>query len=144
MAKYVEDFNEWALSMYDEYKRVSHTNYSRWKVYRYVNRDNIKTILVDLKKGKCGNAKASREKYNEKIGIGVAWARLREHEIPKERKSMTLEELPNGEKFCVPANTKAIFTKIGEIPSTTRIVIYDEEDGGIAQFNKDMIIYKMN
>jgi len=144
MAKYVENFNDWALGMYDEYMRILKNNRTRWTVGHYTDTYSIVTTLTDLKRGKCGSAKVWRKDYDEKIGIGVAWARLREYEVPKERKPITLKELSNGEKFCVPSNTRIIFTKIGEIPSTTRIVIYDEEDGGIAQFNKDMIVYKIN
>lgn len=144
MTKYVENFNDWALGMCNEYMRISKRNRSRWVVRRYVDRYNIITTVIDLKKGKCGSAKVLGKEYNEKIGVGVAWARLRDYEVPKERKPITLKELSNGEKFCLPSNTRFIFTKIGEIPSTTRIVIYNEENDGIAQFNKNTIVYKIN
>ena len=142
MAKYVENFNEWALSMYDEYKRVSQTNYSRWKVYRYDNVNSIKTILIDLKKGKCGTAKVSREEYKQDIGIGVAWARLRGYEVPKERKPITLKNFPNGEKFCPLFNIETVYIKIGENPSTEKIVVYNEENSLLDEFSTYITVYK--
>lgn len=144
MVKYVENFNEWALSMYDEYKRISHTNYSRWKVYRYVNRDSIRTILVDLKKGKCGNAKVSREEYNEKIGIGVAWARLRGHEVPEERKKTMLKNLADYDKFSVITLENVVFIKIGDIPETKDVAVYDSKKRILFRLSEGTMVYKMN
>ena len=115
MAKYVEDFNKWALSMYDEYMRVSQTNCPRWKEYRYAVKDSIRTTILDLKKGKSGSSRCHKEDFSMRIGIGVAWARLRGYEVPKERKPITLKNLPNGEKFCPLFNIETVYIKIGKI-----------------------------
>jgi hypothetical protein len=141
MAKYVENFNEWALSMYREYVRISNSNTSRWKVFGYGEKDSIQIVLIDLKKGKCGKARVSKGKYIEAVGIGVAWARLRNYEIPKERKSITLKNFPNGEKFCPLFNIETVYIKIGENPSTEKIVVYNEENGLLDEFSRYITVY---
>lgn len=142
MAKYVENFNEWALGMYDEYMRVSKPNRARWKVCHYVDRYSIRTTLIDLKKGKCGTARATGTEYKEKVGVGVAWARLRGYEVPKERKPITLKALPNGEKFYPLFNIETVYIKIGENPSTAKIVVYNEENRLFDEFSTYITVYK--
>ena len=142
MAKYVEDFNEWALSMYDEYMRVSKPNRTRWAVALYADRGSVKTTVIDLKKGKCGKARATGKEHKEKVGVGVAWARLRGYEVPKERKPITLKNLPNGEKFCPLFNIETVYIKIGENPSTAKIVVYNEENSLLDEFSTYITVYK--
>ena len=142
MAKYVEDVNKWALDMYTEYKRISATNLDRWRVHLYADKGSIRTILIDLKKGKCGSTRVSGDEYKKEIGIGVAWARLRGHEVPKERKPITLKNLPNGEKFCPLFNIETVYIRIGENPSTAKIVVYNEENRLFDEFSTYITVYK--
>ena len=144
MAKYVDDFNEWALSMYDEYMRVSRPNLARWKVYRYVDRYSVKTTLIDLKKGKCGTARATGTEYKEKVGIGVAWARLRGYEVPKERKKTMLKNLADYDKFNVITLENMDLIKIGNIPETKDAAVYDIKKGILLKLSECTMVYKIN
>ena len=147
MAKYVEDFNEWALSMYDEYMKVSRQNRARWKVCRYVDKYSVVTTLIDLKEGKCGSAKAMGKEYREKVGIGVAWARLRGYEVPKERKKTKLEDLADYDKFSLFSLVELediVCIKIGEIPETKEIVIYEIKENALHRLDRCIMVYKMN
>jgi hypothetical protein len=144
MAKYVEDFNEWALSMYDEYKRVFQTNSARWMVSHYSDKNSTTTTLIDLKKGKCGSAKASKKEYRVSVGIGVAWARLRGYEVPKERKKTMLKNLADYDKFHVVTLENMDLIKIGDIPKTKDVAVYDIKKDILIRINKDIMVYKIN
>ena len=97
--KYVENFNDWALKMYEEYRAIRNTNPPRWCISVYEENYSITLVLVDLKKKKTGFAKVSEEEYDRTIGIGVAYARLRGYEVPKERKTQELRTLKNQQYF---------------------------------------------
>lgn len=97
--KFVEDFNEWALKMYEEYRTIRNTNPSRWCISVYSENYSMILGLIDLKKKKSGFAKVPEEKYDRMIGIGVAYARLRGYEVPKERKMQELSTLKNQQYF---------------------------------------------
>ena len=144
MAKYVEDFNEWALSMYDEYMKVSRQNRARWKVCRYVDKYSVVTTLIDLKEGKCGSAKAMGKEYKEKVGIGVAWARLRDYEVPKERKKIMLKNFTDYDKFSPIAQENTIYVKIGNLPETEETAVYDIKRDMLCRLDNDIMVYKMN
>ena len=144
MAKYVEDFNEWALSMYDEYMRVSRRNRARWKVCRYVDKYSIVTTLTDLKKGKCGSAKAMGKECKEKVGIGVAWARLRGYEVPKERKKIMLKNFTDYDKFSPIAQENVVYVKIGNLPETEETAVYDIKRDMLCRLDNDIMVYKVN
>jgi hypothetical protein len=144
MAKYVEDFNEWALGMYTEYKRISATNLDRWRVHLYADKGNIRTILIDLKKGKCGSTRVSGDEYKKEIGIGVAWARLRGYEVPKERKKTMLKNLADYDKFNVITLENMDLIKIGSIPETKDIAVYDIKKEILLRLNGYTMVYKIN
>ena len=147
MAKYVEDFNGWALDMYAEYKRISATNLDRWRIHLYADKGNIRTILIDLKKGKCGSARVSGDEYKKEIGIGIAWARLRGYEVPKERKKTMLKNLADYDKFCLFSLVELediVCIKIGEIPETKEIVVYEIKENALHRLDGCIMVYKMN
>ena len=144
MAKYVENFNEWALGMYKEYIRVSNSNTSRWKVFGYGERDSVQIILIDLKKGKCGKARVSKGKYIEAVGIGVAWARLRGYEVPKERKKIMLKNFTDYDKFSPIAQENTVYVKIGNLPETEETAVYDIKRDMLCRLDKDIMVYKVN
>ena len=144
MAKYVENFNEWALGIYDEYMRVSRPNRARWKVCRYVDKYSIVTTLTDLKKGKCGSAKAMEKECKEKVGIGVAWARLKGYEVPKERKKIMLKNFTDYDKFCPIAQENTVYVKIGNLPETEETAVYDVKRDMLCRLDNDIMVYKVN
>ena len=144
MAKYVENFNEWALGMYTEYKRISATNLDRWRIHLYANKGNIRTILIDLKKGKCGSTRVSGDEYKKEIGIGVAWARLRGYEVPKERKKVMLKNFTDYDKFSPIAQENTVYVKIGNLPETEETAVYDIKRDMLCRLDNDIMVYKVN
>lgn len=144
MAKYVENFNEWALSMYREYMRISNSNTSRWKVFGYAERDNTQIVLIDLKKGKCGKARVSKGKYIEAVGIGVAWARLRGYEVPKERKKIMLKNFTDYDKFSPIERESVVYVKIGNLPETEETAVYDIKRDMLCRLDNYTMVYKIN
>ena len=144
MAKYVENFNEWALSMYREYMRISNSNTSRWKVFGYGEKDSIQIVLIDLKRGKCGKAKVSKGKYIEAVGIGVAWARLRGYEVPRERKKTVLKNFTDYDKFSPIAQENVVYVKIGNLPETEETAVYDIKRDMLCRLDNDTMVYKVN
>ena len=144
MAKYVEDFNEWALGMYDEYTRISRPNRFRWTVKHYVDKYSIRTTLTDLKKGKCGTARATGKEHKEKVGIGVAWARLRGYEVPKERKKTMLKNFTDYDKFSPIAQENTVYVKIGNLPETEETAVYDIKRDMLCRLDNDIMVYKVN
>ena len=144
MAKYVENFNEWALGMYKEYMRISNSNTSRWKVFGYGEQDSRQIVLIDLKRGKCGKARVSKEIYIEAVGIGVAWARLRGHEVPKERKKIMLKNFTDYDKFSPIAQENAVYVKIGNLPETEETAVYDIKRDMLCRLDNDIMVYKVN
>lgn len=144
MAKYVENFNEWAFKMYEDYAKVSKPNRTRWAVGHYNDGYSIITTLIDLKKGECSSAKVSRKEYNEKLGIGVAWARLRGYEVPKERKRITLENLADYDKFSVVTLENIVLIKIGNLPETEETAVYDIKRDMLCRLDNDTMVYKIN
>lgn len=99
--KFVQDFDAWALKMYEEYNAIRRTNPSRWCISVYSENNSVTLGLMDLKKKKTGFAKVPEEKYDRIIGIGVAYARLREYEVPKERRLLQLSTLKNQQYFTL-------------------------------------------
>ena len=144
MAKYVENFNGWALDMYAEYKRISATNLDRWRVHLYADKGNIRIILIDLKKGKCGSARVSEDEYKKEIGIGVAWARLRGYEVPKERKKIMLKNFADYDKFSPIAQENAVYVKIGNLPETEETAVYDIKRDMLCRLDNYIMVYKIN
>ena len=92
-----EEFNRWAISMYTE----------SLKSNRYSVFSNGKDIIImtDTKRrGKIGWArKLPNDPLDKRIGIGIAYARLKGIPIPEvvEYKSIRLSFLKNGDKFYV-------------------------------------------
>lgn len=99
--KFVEDFTGWALKMYEEYKTIRSTNPSRWCISVYRENNSATLVLVDLRKKKTGFAKAPEKEFDRMVGIGVAYARLRGYEVPKERKMQELRTLKNQQYFML-------------------------------------------
>lgn len=92
-----EEFNCWAISMYTESLKSN-----RYSVFSN-GKDVI--IMTDTKRrGKIGWArKLPNDPLDKRIGIGIAYARLKDIPIPKvvEYKSTKLSFLKNGDKFYV-------------------------------------------
>lgn len=92
-----EEFNCWAISMYTESLKSN-----RYSVFSN-GKDVI--IMTDTKRrGKIGWArKLPNDPLDKRIGIGIAYARLKDIPIPKvvEYKLIKLSFLKNGDKFYI-------------------------------------------
>ena len=92
-----EEFNRWAISMYT--KSLKSDRYSVFS-----NGKDI-IIMTDTKRrGKIGWArKLPNDPLDKRIGIGIAYARLKGIPIPEvvEYKSIKLSFLKNGDKFYI-------------------------------------------
>ena len=92
-----EEFNRWAISMYTESLKSD-----RYSVFSN-GKDVI--IMTDTKRrGKIGWArKLPNDPLDKRIGIGIAYARLKGIPIPEviEYKSIRLSFLKNGDKFYI-------------------------------------------
>ena len=92
-----EEFNRWAISMYTESLKSD-----RYSVFSN-GKDVI--IMTDTKRrGKIGWArKLPNDPLDKRIGIGIAYARLKGIPIPEviEYKSIRLNSLKNGDKFYI-------------------------------------------
>lgn len=92
-----EEFNRWAISMYTESLKSN-----RYSVFSN-GKDVI--IMTDTKRrGKIGWArKLPNDPLDKRIGIGIAYARLKGIPIPKvvEYKLIKLSFLKNGDKFYI-------------------------------------------
>ena len=92
-----EEFNHWAIAMNEQSLKDN-----RYSVFSN-NKDLI--IMTDTKrKGKIGWArKLPEDPWNERIGAGIAYARLKGIPIPEvvEYESIRLSFLKNGDKFYI-------------------------------------------
>ena len=76
--KYVNDFFEWAVGVYDEFCNDS------LKIDSHADFTTRITIVYDLRTGKSAFSKCRKdEEFNETIGVAVAYTRLKGGEVPK-------------------------------------------------------------
>lgn len=99
------EFDEWAIKIYNEF--VKHRN--RYRVFSDCFRY---TIVVDIKDN-CKTGWSKRiigDDWDDRIGIGVAFARLKGVEIPKVREMETTSfcSLEQGAFFNIYENNKYV------------------------------------
>lgn len=100
MAKYVGSFKAWALRWYNKFLTDKKTNHNLFAVSAPPFSNGRYTIVGNLKTGKTATAKChSYETYSIDMGIGVAYARYCDEEIPKERRAVPMHTLKNGDRF---------------------------------------------
>ena len=96
-----EAFNIWALRMYNQCLKSDR--------YRILSNMNDFVVMTDTKRAdKFGWAKKMPDdQWDERIGAGIAYARLKGIPIPKvaEYKRVALNQLVNGDKFYVAGYT---------------------------------------
>lgn len=99
------EFNEWAIGMYNEYTKYPKRYRSFTDMYRY-------TFVFDTKNlYKSGWSKRiSCDNWDSRIGTGIAFARLKGIDIPKVRKmtEVSFGSLRPGEVFSIYENNKYI------------------------------------
>ena len=84
----------------------------------YVNLYTAETVIFNAKTMKGAKAKChDGDTFSIKIGIAVAWARYNNEVIPQYEKSISRDELQNGDMFISSVNKSNVVTFIGWIPN---------------------------
>lgn len=118
--KFVNNFEDWARMEYMNFVSMAKDAYiknlfgldcldMRYEVLYY----GRKTIIIDKKTGKIGTARCREgDKFSPTIGAAIAWARLKNEEIPVERIETTIKNLKTGDKFIFLYGNKKVYTFI--------------------------------
>lgn len=107
--KFVDNFEAWALEEYSEFENNMNDIVGRYHWHCYKN----KTIILDMKTGKTGIAQCKKgDEFSPIIGVGIAWARLKDKEIPVERIEVIIKNLKIGDKFTFFSNSPKVYTFI--------------------------------
>lgn len=143
--KYVENFYEWAKSMYRAYLEYLDLN----KHTRLYIDDKTKTTLIcDFKNKRSAFSTCYyTDEYNTIVGIGVAYAKLIGEEIPIERKKVYVKELKSGDNFIIVNTSKPgrFYTVVGVNPlNPYEIVIVDNKTNIPSCINRHCAVYKID
>lgn len=129
--KYVDDFFEWAVGVYDEFcadsERVS-------EVHSY---ETGITIVYDLRTGKTAFSKCRKdEEFSDEIGVAVAYTRLKGREVPQVRKKIFVKYLTVGDKFSMSGMPNVIYNVVGVNPiKPTEMIAVCAKDGKLFRFD---------
>lgn len=119
--KFVDNFTTWALNERSDFEQKSAEANKKsnmegtgrryyWHIYKN------KVIILDMETGETGVAQCKKgDNFSFRVGIGVAWAKLKGEEIPREYKTVRLKTLKVGDKFTIADNRnfKDIYTFVG-------------------------------
>ena len=138
--KYIENLYDWAVGVYDECCHDSD------KISGGFNDITGITIVYDLRTGKSAFAKCRKdEEFNKKIGVAVAYTRLKGREVPKVLQKTLLKNLVASDEFTLPSSSKSTFRIVGVNPlRLTEIITVNTRDGVITRFPDDTVVYKIN
>ena len=138
--KYVENLYDWAVEVYNECCHDSD------KISGGFNDTTGITIVYDLRTGKSAFAKCRKdEEFNKKIGVAVAYTRLKGREVPKVLQKTLLKNLVASDEFALPSSSKSTFRIVGVNPlRLTEIITVNTRDGVITRFPDDTVVYKIN
>lgn len=138
--KYVENFFDWAVGVYDEFCNDNLKIESRFDMTTGI------TVVFDLRTGKSAFSKCRKdEEFSEEIGIAVAYTRLKGREVPKERKKTFLKNLVVGEEFSLFSSPKNTFYVVGENPlKSAEVIAIHTQIGNLCRFDYYSEVYKIN
>ena len=138
--KYVDNLFDWAVGVYNECCHDSD------KISGGFDDTTGITIVYDLRTGKSAFAKCRKdEEFNKKIGVAVAYTRLKGREVPKVLQKTSLKNLVAGDEFALFPFSKSTFRIVGVNPlRLTEIITVNTLDGVITRFQDDMIVYTIN
>ena len=138
--KYVDNLFEWALGVYANFCTDS------GKVEGGFDPTTGITVVYDLRTGKSAFSKCRKdEKFNKKIGIAIAYTRLKGGEVPKVLQKTFLKNLVAGDEFALSPFSKSTFRIVGVNPlRLTEIITVNTHDGVITRFQGKMMVYKIN
>lgn len=129
--KYVEDFFEWAVDVYDEFCADSE------RVGEVHNYETGITIVYDLRTGKTAFSKCRKdEEFSDEIGVAVAYTRLKGREVPQVRKKIFVKYLTVGDKFSMSGMPNVIYNVVGVNPiKPTEMIAVCAKDGKLFRFD---------
>lgn len=139
--KYVENFNEWALEKYHQFEKAYKL---RPDLTYEISTLNRTTAIIDMKNGKASFSKCSKcDEFNANIGLGIAWARYIEEEIPKQIDIVKISELNPGQKFVYIPGDKVEFYYIGQNPVNNASVAVGVDSGECYQISRNRHVIKI-
>lgn len=129
--KYVEDFFEWAVDVYDEFCADSE------RVGEVHNYETGITIVYDLRTGKTAFSKCRKdEEFSDEIGVAIAYTRLKGREVPQVRQTVFVKYLTAGDKFSLSGMPNIIYNAIGVNPiKPTEMIAVCAKDGKLFRFD---------
>lgn len=138
--KYVENFFNWAVEVYGEFCNDNLKIESRFDMTTGI------TVVFDLRTGKSAFSKCRKdEEFSEKIGIAVAYTRLKGREVPKERKKILVKYLTAGDKFCSVVFPDSVYCVVGVNPlKPTQTIAIHTQTKNLFRFNCYSEVYKIN
>ena len=138
--KYVENFFDWAVGVYDEFCNDNLKIESRFDMTTGI------TVVFDLRTGESAFSKCRKnEEFSEEIGIAVAYTRLKGREVPKVREKILLKNLVVGEEFSLFSSPKNTFYVVGENPlKSAEVIAIHTQTGNLCRFDYYSEVYKIN
>lgn len=141
--KYVENFEAWALEKYRQFKMAQESNPNLISAVSSVNRT---VAIVDLKNMKTSFSKCRKcDTFNMYVGYGVAWAKYKGEEIPKQIDIVKISELNAGQKFALSPEAKEEqeFYYIGHNPINGTSIAVNAFSGVCHQFGMNLHVIKI-
>jgi hypothetical protein len=137
--KYVNDLFEWAVGVYDEFWNDS------LKIDSHADFTTGITIVYDLRTGKSAFSKCRKdEKFNEKIGVAVAYTRLKGGEVPKVKSRILVEDLKVKDRFSSTDLPDSVYCVVGVNPlNSTQIIAIHTYTGHLHRFEFHEEVYKI-
>ena len=138
--KYVDNFFDWAEEVYMEFCLDSSS------IESDMNTETGITIVYDLRTGKTAFSKCRKdEKFIEKVGIAVAYTRLKGREVPKERKRTFVKYLTTGDKFVLRGMPPIEYNIVGVNPiNPTEMIAICKIGNTLRRFDFYNEVYKIN
>ena len=138
--KYVNNLFYWASEVYNEFCNDNLKIESRFDMTTGI------TVVFDLRTGKSAFSKCRKdEEFSEKIGVAVAYTRLKGREVPKERKKILVKYLSVGDKFCSTVSPDSVCCVIGVNPlKPTQAIAINIKTGKLCRYNLCNEVYKIN
>ena len=138
--KYVENFFDWAVGVYDEFCNDNLKIESRFDMTTGI------TVVFDLKTGKSAFSKCRKdEEFSEEIGIAVAYTRLKGREVPREIKRTFIKYLTTGDKFILRGMPPIEYNIVGVNPiNPTEMIAICKIGNTLRRFDFYNEVYKIN
>ena len=126
MSYYVKDLKNWCKALYeDSYEMFE--NSERWGLI--VNSMLGVVMIVDVLKGKSWAAKCCPEDtFNMYIGYAIAYCRMRNIPMPKEKKLVKLSDLDTNDEFIYNGSKRRV---LGFTKDLTECVVRDFGQGEV-------------